>query len=68
MKTVKTAIIRITYKSGHVHDFECIKFSINPGKEASWEAFDPTPLVLGLDEIESVWVIGRKTRIVWGKP
>lgn len=51
--------IRIVYKSGYTHDFNCKSFSIKRD-EVSWESADPTagPILIGLDEIAAVWQLG----------
>lgn len=53
--------IRIVYKSGYTHDFECYSFELNK-REATWEPADPTrrPILLGLDDVAAVWQIGVK--------
>lgn len=59
MTTVYT--VRIVYKSGYVHDFKCLKFSItNGGRTLNWEEADTTnmPILLSLDNIESIWQVG----------
>lgn len=53
--------LRIVYKSGYQHDFEVYKFEVKGGSW-SWESVNETnkPLMLGVDNIESVWTIGQR--------
>lgn len=49
--------VQINYKSGQSMVIEVDNFTINkgPGLRAEWENATPRPLLLGVDEIESIW-------------
>lgn len=58
MKPKYKMIIR--YKSGQEQVVWCDEFEITKsagGVKASWENMKPRPLVLGVDDIESVWAV-----------
>jgi hypothetical protein len=61
----KTVIfkVRIVYKSGYTHDFECTKFTLKNGFY-SWESCDDKnkPIELGGAEIAAVWQVGYRTK------
>jgi hypothetical protein len=63
-KRIPIFTIRVVYKSGYFHDFECSKFSYAPGR-VEWNAFDErnAPISIGLDEIAAVYQVGY--RHVW---
>jgi hypothetical protein len=65
MMLKKTVIfkIRIVYKSGYTHDFECTSFSIKDGTY-TWNtyAYKNRPVDLGADEIAAVWQFGSRTK------
>lgn len=65
MKLTKTVIfkIRIVYKSGYTHDFECTKFTLKDGTY-SWTSIDNRnkPVDLGGTEIAAVWQVGYRTK------
>lgn len=56
--------VRIVYKSGYIHDFECTDFEISNNK-VSWENAGERnrPIKIGLDDIAAVWQIGHRKRI-----
>lgn len=50
--------VQINYKSGLSVVFECDKFAIKGAagsRSMEWEAAVPRPMLLGINEIESVW-------------
>lgn len=53
------ARVQINYKSGISMVFECDDFKITQrpigGKSYEWEGAEPDPMLLGVDDIESVW-------------
>lgn len=60
-KIVDVFTIRVVYKSGYVHDFQAFYFSYQKYPSlCKWQAVDHSnkPLVVGSEEIESVWQIG----------
>jgi len=55
-------VARIVYKSGHEVFVRCEEFSVkrngfNGALEVSWKNAKPEPLMIGVDDIESVWKI-----------
>ena len=64
MNQSKTEIfkIRIVYKSGYTHDFECTNFTVK-NRAYSWVPVDDQnlPLMLGAEDIAAVWQIGYRT-------
>jgi hypothetical protein len=54
--------VRIVYKSGYTHDFECFTFDIDNGKYTYIPASGNTniPVMLGPNEIATVWQLGVK--------
>lgn len=58
--------IRIVYKSGYTHDFECTEFIVE-GDGYKWRAIDDRnkPIKLGVDDVAAVWQVGYRKRIVW---
>jgi hypothetical protein len=57
--------LRIVYKSGYTHTFECVKFKIS-GNEITWECADSTrnrPIKIGVDDIAAVWQVGYRKRL-----
>ena len=61
----KTVIfkVRIVYKSGYTHDFECTSFTLKNGTY-SCNSYDDKnkPVDLGADDIAAVWQIGYRTK------
>lgn len=58
-KTRDRFFIRVNYKSGHSEEFWVYQFEINKNS-VKWESVKPTevkPVLIGYDEIESVWQI-----------
>lgn len=56
MSKPKKPRVQINYKSGTSLVFECDSFRIKgTGRSFEWENAVPRPLLLGADEIESVW-------------
>lgn len=55
--------VRIVYKSGYTHDFECTEFTISK-TEMSWDSANKKhrPLKIGIDDIAAVWGIGERRR------
>jgi hypothetical protein len=53
--------IRIVYKSGYVHDFDALEFSINRGTY-KWNTpgVNNIPIELGVEEIAAIWQLGAK--------
>lgn len=64
MKIETVYRVRIVYKSGYTHDFECTDFTIS-GSKVSWESADESnrPIKIGLDDIAAAWQIGTRKRI-----
>jgi len=64
MKIETVFRVRIVYKSGYTHDFECTDFEISNNK-VSWENANEhnRPIKIGLDDIAAVWQIGHRKRI-----
>lgn len=56
--------VRIVYKSGYTHDFECTDFEIS-GNKVTWASADEgnRPIKIGLDDIAAVWQIGHRKRV-----
>lgn len=56
--------VRIVYKSGYTHDFDCTDFTIS-GSKVSWESVDYSnkPVKIGFDDIAAVWQVGTRKRI-----
>ena len=53
--------VTIKYKSGNeivvwCDDITVKRIQLNGALEISWETMKPRPLLLGVDEIESVWL------------
>jgi len=66
VKLVPVFTIRIVYKSGYTHDFECTTFTIDQGTY-SWEAISNAnrPILLGNGEIAAVYQVGTRKMLVW---
>lgn len=64
MKIETVFRVRIVYKSGYTHDFECTDFTIS-GSKVSWESADESnrPIKIGIDDIAAAWQIGHRKRI-----
>lgn len=60
-KNTPQYLIKINYKSGISHQFWVYEFSMN-NQSCSWVAVDQLnkPLIIGFDNIESVYQIGIK--------
>lgn len=56
--------IRVVYKSGYTHDFECTDFSIST-KEITWKGAANTnmPVKFGIDDVAAVWQVGYRKRL-----
>lgn len=54
-------LIKVNYKSGISHEFWVYKFSMD-NYQCTWEAVDQSnkPIIIGYDNIESVYQIGVK--------
>jgi hypothetical protein len=61
----KTVIykVRVVYKSGYTHDFECTHFKVTGGR-CEWGSYSDRnkPVQLGVDDIAAVWQIGYRTK------
>jgi hypothetical protein len=66
IKLVPIFTVRIVYKSGHTHDFECTKFSVNGGRY-SWTSVSDhnKPVQIGAEDIAAVWQVGVRKKIAW---
>lgn len=57
-KTIKSKV-QINYRSGISMVIECTDFTITRGitglKSYEWENAEPNPILIGADDIESVW-------------
>lgn len=60
--------IRIVYKSGYKHDFWTWSF-VRTETTMTWDSVDNTnkPLVIGIDDIASIWQVGTRWRLRWSK-
>jgi hypothetical protein len=52
--------IRVNYRSGHWMEFDCDEFTlirnqISGAYSAQWDNASPSPLKLGLEDVESIW-------------
>lgn len=51
--------VQINYKSGHSVTMECDSFSVKTNglgnRTFEWDNAKPRPLMLGADDVESVW-------------
>lgn len=56
--------VRIVYKSGYTHDFECTDFEISNSK-VTWQSVSERnrPIKIGVDDIAAVWQIGYRKRL-----
>lgn len=56
--------VRIVYKSGYTHDFECTDFEISNSK-VTWQSVSERnrPIKIGLDDIAAVWQVGYRKRL-----
>lgn len=56
--------VRIVYKSGYTHDFECTDFEISRG-QVNWASVSERnrPIKIGLDDIAAVWQVGYRKRL-----
>jgi hypothetical protein len=56
--------VRIVYKSGYTHDFECTEFTVKPG-EILWNSAKPSirPVKLGVDDVAAIWQLGVRYRL-----
>jgi hypothetical protein len=57
--------LRIVYKSGYTHTFECTEFNISGGK-VTWACADTKnnrPIMIGFDDIAAVWQVGYRKRL-----
>lgn len=63
MSVTGRARVRINYKSGISMEIECDNFGVKrlSGRDLSitWENAVPRPLLIGVDDIESVWEVHR---------
>lgn len=58
--------VRVVYKSGYVHDFECTEFSYSGGTYQWVSAdVDNRPIDLGGTEIAAIWQMGKRKRFKW---
>lgn len=63
--------IKIIYKSGAVHEFWTSKFETETGADgitsAVWKTVGTKnkPIVLGVNDIASVWQVGTRRRLRW---
>lgn len=73
MKFLRVFTVRIIYKCGYVHDFECIKFKVttSPNRvDVSWTNADPhhNPMMMGLDDVAAIWQISNRWKFYWKAP
>jgi len=57
--------VRIVYKSGYTHVFECTHFEM-ADRQIIWECADTKnnrPIKIGVDDIAAVWQIGQRKRL-----
>ena len=64
MRVETVFLVRIVYKSGYTHDFECTDFTIS-GNKVSWESADEKnrPIKIGFNDIAAVWQVGHRKRV-----
>ena len=57
----KKHLIKITYKSGYIHEFWVYSFRVKLDKSMEYEWVDDNnrPLHIGVEDIESIWKIGE---------
>ena len=58
IKKTRQFHIKVVYTNGHSEDFWCDSFSIKDnytGRNFSWDNASPRPMLLGVDDIQSVW-------------
>jgi hypothetical protein len=57
--------VRVVYKSGYTHDFECTDFEMVDNK-IIWSSASESnrPLKIGVDDIAAVWQIGHRKRLM----
>lgn len=55
--------VRVVYKSGYTHDFECTDFEM-VDKNIIWSSASARnrPLKIGVDDVAAVWQIGHRKR------
>jgi hypothetical protein len=58
--------VRIVYKSGYTHDFDCVEFEINKGTY-TWTSVDNNnkPIDIGVNEIAAVYQVGTHKEWKW---
>ena len=62
--------VKIIYKSGATHLFECTKFNYNQSatgqRQVDWSPYSSrnTPLIIGVDDIVAVWQVGHRKVLV----
>lgn len=56
--------VRIVYKSGYTHDFECTDFEVS-NSQVQWKSVSERnrPIKIGVDEIAAVWQVGYRRRL-----
>jgi hypothetical protein len=57
--------VRVVYKSGYTHDFECTDFEM-ASNQITWSSASESnrPLKIGVDDIAAVWQIGHRKRLM----
>ncbi len=66
LKFQKQYLVRVNYKSGIQEEFWCTEFNIK-SRTYSWDPVGKNPLQLGADNVESVWVLNQRYRVVLWK-
>jgi hypothetical protein len=65
---VEYYLIKVNYKSGHSEYFKVTDFEFEiktTGRTAKWTAYEPAgarPILINLDDIESVWQVEAKLK------
>jgi hypothetical protein len=56
--------LRIVYKNGYTHDFECTDFEIS-SNQVKWGSASQRnrPIKIGVDDIAAVWQVGTRKRL-----
>ena len=56
--------VRIVYKSGYTHTFECTDFEMT-NNQITWKSVSERnrPIKIGFDEIAAVWQVGYRRRV-----
>lgn len=60
--------VRIVYKTGYIHDFECTEFkATRDGYQWDAASFQNRPILIGIDQIAAIWQVGTRRVLRWKK-